>query len=160
MMNNKHAWLFEFLWLLFASVATAIVLIPLYGTIDPAYLSLNAAFIFLTITFFRLFLFVKKVPYLANVWGRVVLMGLLGIGFFQTMRYIQTFFWDMDHHTMSRFLTAEKSFEYSQSILDSYFYFKQEFLFFAVGCQLMTFLLAIRLIHSLWQYGPKKSMNY
>lgn len=159
MSHTQLSWIFELLWLVFAAVVTALVLLPVYGVISQEYLVTNAANIFLSVTFFRLFLFLKKVPYLTKLWMRVILVALLGILFFQFMFRIQDFLWDMDNATMSRFLTPAKAFEHSQNTLDSYQYFRDEFILFAVACQLMILLLAIRLVVSMWQYGPKVSMN-
>lgn len=159
MTHTKLAWLFEVLWLVFAALLTLLVLTPVIGTINQDYLLNNALFIFLTVTFFRLFLFVKRVPYLSKLWMRVVLIAIMGVLFFQFMYSIQGFFWDMDNHTISKFLTLEKSFEHSQATVDAYFYFKSEFILFATACELMIVMLAIRLVSSMWQYGPK-AMNH
>jgi hypothetical protein len=159
MTHTKLAWLFEILWLAFTALLTLLVLTPVIGTINNEYLTNNAVFIFLTVTFFRLFLFVKRVPYLSKMWMRVVLIGILGVLFFQFLISIQDFLWDMDNATISRFLTPEKSFEHSQATIDTYYYFKSEFILFATACEIMTLLLAIRLVVSMWQYGPK-AMNH
>jgi hypothetical protein len=159
MTQTKLSWLFEILWLAFGALLTLLVLTPVIGTINEEYLTNNALFIFLSVTFFRLFLFVKRVPYLSKMWMRVVLIGVLGVLFFQFMISIQEFLWDMDNATISRFLTSEKSFEHSQSTIDTYYYFKSEFILFATACQMMTILLALRLVASMWQYSPK-AMNH
>lgn len=158
MMHNKLSWLFELLWLAFAAILTIVVLLPVHGTINEEYLMDNAIFIFLTVTFFRLFLYVKQVPYLTKLVARVLLIMLLGVLFFQFMITIQEFLWDMDNHTISKFLTPEKAFQHSQATVDKYFYFKSEFILFATACEMMVVLLAIRVVASMWQYGPK-SMN-
>ncbi len=155
MTQTKLAWLFELLWLSFAAILTVMVLLPVLGTINSEYLTTNAIFVFLTVTFFRLFLYIKQVPYLAKLWARVILIAILGVLFFQFMITIQQFLWDMDNHTISKFLTVEKSFEHSQATVDTYFYFKSEFILFATACELMLVLLAIRVVASMWQYGPK-----
>lgn len=155
MTHNKLAWLFELLWLAFAAILTLVVLLPVHGTINEEYLRDNAIFIFLTVTFFRLFLYVKQVPYLTKLLARVLLIVLLGVLFFQFMITIQEFLWDMDNHTISKFLTPEKAFQHSQETVDKYFYFKSEFILFATACEMMVVLLAIRVVASMWQYGPK-----
>lgn len=161
MTQTRLAWLFELLWLVFAAIVTLLVLMPLQGIIGSAYLTLNAAFIFLSVTFFRWFLFVKQVPYLSKLWMRVFLIMVIGVLFFQFMLRIQEFLGDMDNTSMSHFLSPEAAFTYSESLNQSYFYFKSEFILFATACQMMIVLLAIRLVVSLWQYGPKgkASMN-
>lgn len=158
MTQNKLAWLFELLWLAFAAILTVVVLLPVFGTINEEYLIDNAIFVFLTATFFRLFLYIKRVPYLTKLLARVLLIVLLGVLFFQFFITIQEFLWDMDNHTISKFLTPEKAFQHSQATVDKYFYFKSEFILFATACQIMVVLLAIRVVASMWQYGPK-SMN-
>jgi hypothetical protein len=62
-------------------------------------------------------------------------------------------------HHIAVFNTPEKSFEHSQATIDTYYYFKSEFILFATACEIMTLLLAIRLVVSMWQYGPK-AMNH
>ncbi len=158
MTQTKLSWLFELLWLAFAAIITLMVLLPAIGTINGEYLITNAFFVFLTVTFFRLFLYINQVPYLTKLWARVILIAFLGILFFQFMITIQQFLWDMDNHTISKFLTPAKAFEHSEAILDKYYYFKSEFLLFAIASEMMIVLLAIRVVASMWQYGPK-SMN-
>lgn len=155
MTHTSLVWIAELLWLIMAAVVTALVLLPLYGIINTEYLTTNAIFVFLTITYFRLFIFVRKVPYLSAIWMRVLLILVLGVLFFHFMFVIQEFLWDMDGATISRFLTLEKASEYSTAIDNAYFYFRKEFILFATACQIMTLLLAMRLVHSMWQFGPK-----
>ncbi len=156
MTHTALSWIFELLWLVMAAIITAIVLVPVYGIINNDYLVHNALFIFLTVTYFRLFIFVKKVPYLTNMWMRGFLILPLGISFFLFMLVIQGYLWDMDGATISRFLTIEKAHQFSKAIDNAYWYFRKEYIFFAVGCQVMTILLTLRLVHSMWQFSPKE----
>lgn len=156
MTSVRAAWIFELLWIILALVVTAIVILPVYGTIDWSYLKYNVAMVFLSVTYFRQFLFIRRIPYLAKIWMRVLLILLLGVLFFQFMIVIQHFFWDMDGATISRFLTPEKALEHSEHITSKYLYFRREFIFFAVACQTMGFLLALRLVHSMWQFSNNK----
>jgi len=105
------------------------------------------------ITYFRFIIYLNYVPYLHHLYTRVVLIVVAAVGFWQFIRKMQDFMYVVDNYTISTFLSPDKMFVDGDAVQRSFLYFKQEYLLFNISVLILTIVLVLRTISSLWKLG-------
>lgn len=150
---NMLQWLREGLWLLLTLIVVAIVLFPLFGSINSDYLLSNAMFIAFAFTYFRYTVFLNMVPYLKPVWTRVLLIIINITLFFQGLRLIQEFLFVIDNYTISNFLTTASMFEFTEQSQEMFLYFKRSYVSSSTAAMVLLVICTLRVAASLWNYS-------
>lgn len=152
---TKLNWLRELLWCIATAIVAIIVLMPLHGIISNTYLKTNLLLVVVALTYFRYTIYLNQVPYLSTLYVRVLLVFIIGVGFWQFMRRMQDFMYIADNYTISTFLVPEKAFGNGESLERAFLYFKQEYLLANIAVLLLSVILGLRTISSLWKLGKK-----
>lgn len=140
---------FEIIWWVFSGVLCICVLLPIYFAIQKNYpfYGINIIFIVVFITFTRWLFFLKHTFWARRERIKMVLMVLCIPVLFlliEQLNFFQTF---LDERGVESFL---QNFSLQrQSSLSTYI--RTEMLFFGVGSVIVTILLPIRLLVSIWR---------
>jgi hypothetical protein len=141
----------EILWIFLAFVLVWAVILPLYQVIDITFLQVNVLLILLFVILFRYILFLEKISYLSALWVRLILVLALSFIFYRIFSEMQFFFELMDTHDVSRFLRTDNTIRMAPETIQKHFsYYKKEFVFFSTGSLILTVILGLRIVGSLW----------
>lgn len=127
------------------------VLYPVTSKIDYTYWPINAAFIFVCITYFRWSITFKSLPFLRPTWLRFLIFTFNFVLFVYFMQYEQKFILKLDN-----FYTEDLGFPkiilYDEIKRDLFNYLSKELLLFGTGSLVVIVAFQLRLIVSYFQY--------
>ena len=149
--ENFLALLKETLWWIITAMITYALLYPITTAIYYLYTDIHAAFIFVSLTYFRWSITFKQLPFLRPAWIRFLLFTANFVLFIYLMQYEQTLIGKLDN-----FFTEDFGFPrvimYDDVKQELFKYLTAEILLFATGSLVMIAAFQLRLTISYWQY--------
>ena len=139
----------EIFFLLVFVIVAALSVFPIYDIINTEYLLLNIGFGVAFLSLFRFVLFKKQVMLLNYLMPEVLLFFLNIVAFFWVVYKIQDIHFLFDNFDISFFLKSNEQMISADKIAEGYHFFKQEFLFIAVGVLVLILVFQFRIIGAL-----------
>lgn len=141
----------ESAWLLLTGMITFAVLYPVLSKLDYMYTTVNAAFVFVAITYFRWSVTFRSIPFLRPASIRFLIFTGNIILFFYLMQHEQKLLGKLDDFYLEDFgFPKVIIYEDLKQQLFSYLY--AEIVLSATSSLLMIIAFQLRLILSYWQY--------
>jgi hypothetical protein len=141
----------ELIWLSITAMATYAVLYPVLNQLYYLYTAVNAAFIFVALTYFRWSVTFKSLSFLRPSWIRFLLFALNFALFFYLMYSEQKLLGRLDDFYIEDF-GFPKVFMYDDVKRELFSYLFAEIVFFSTASLVMIAAFQMRLIISYWQY--------
>lgn len=141
----------EIAWWIFIFLFTAIILYPIYSYLQPHILGVNSLLIMMSVLLLRYTIFFHQTAYFKFISIRFLFGVISFILFFQVIKQIQDFYeWFDTHDYYFFFLSTAKQAVPYDTLQNDFFYFRKEFIFFAIMAAMMLVIFIFRLIASLW----------
>lgn len=141
----------ESVWLTITAMITYAVLYPVISKLDYLYTSVNAAFIFVALTYFRWSITFRSLPFLRPTWIRFLLFTANFVLFIYLMYSEQKLLGRLDDFYLEDF-GFPKMIMYDDVKRELFNYLFNEITLFATGSLIMIAAFQLRLIVSYWQY--------
>ncbi len=148
-------WLIELIWFIFTGLAVYLVILPIRSEIYGfPFENANIWFVLVFITFLRWLLLLNATPFRKNQAFKAI----LGLGSIWVMLYsirqfgfFQTFLDEKGIQSITAHLPEERQIALAK-------YISAEFIFFSVGTIMVSLMMPLRMIISIWRtYNLNKS---
>ncbi len=141
----------ELVWLTITAMLTYAVLYPVISKLYYLYTEVNAAFIFVTLTYFRWSVTFRSLPFLRPTWVRFLLFTFNLVLFFFLMHHEQKLLGRLDDFYLEDF-GFPKVIMYEDVKRELLNYLASEITISATASLVMIVAFQFRLIVSYWQY--------
>lgn len=144
-------WFFEFLWLIFAALASYLICYSMVSVIKPEYLIPVLLFCFLSLSYFRIILFTKENPYIKHIVLRILFFIVNVPLFFTIVIYLQDFYYLFDHFNIEQFMLPDLTIMAEEG-LEIYKTFRTVLVASAVSSLLLILILEFKLVQYILLY--------
>jgi hypothetical protein len=151
MRENILHFIKELIWLVITALVTYAFLYPIINQLYYLYTAINAAFIFVALTYFRWSVTFRSLPFLRPTWIRFLLFTGNLVLFFYLMHNEQRLIIRLDDFFLEDF-GFPKVIMYEDVKQRLFSYMTGELVFFATASLVMIAAFEVRLIISYWQY--------
>lgn len=153
MWKPVYGWVFlkELIWTVITLMVVYAILYPITQKIDYIYYNANAAFIFVTLTYFRWAVTLRRTLFLRPAWVRFLLFSFNCILFVFFMQQEQKFLLLHQNFFIEDF-GFPKVIMFDNLKEDLFKYLYTQIVLFGTGSLLMIVALNIRLLISWWQF--------
>ena len=151
MRENILHFIKEMIWLGLTAMATYLILYPVISQLDYLYAVVNAAFIFVALTYFRWSITFRSLPFLRPTWIRFLLFTASMVLFFFLLQSEQKLLGRLDDFYLEDF-GFPKVIMYDDVKRELFSYLSAEIVISSTASLIMIAAFELRLIISYWQY--------
>lgn len=149
--NKTIEWFFEFLWVIFAGIASLLICYKLLFTIRREFIIPILAFCFLSLTYFRIILYTKENPFIKHIVLRILFFVINIPLFFAIIIKLQDFFYLFDHFNIEQFIDPLAKISAEEG-LKLYHTFRAVLIASAVSSLLLIFTLELKLARYIFKH--------